>query len=105
MQITDLSRESIIIDKVKYSNLIPGKEYKIAGVLMDKNSRKPILDKNGKKITGGKLFRAERPDGEIEIEFQLDSEELAGKTTVVFEKLYYGNNVIAIHYSDRKSVV
>lgn len=97
MQITDLSRESIIVDKVKYSNLIPGKEYKIAGVLMDKNSRKPILDKNGKKITGGKLFRAERPDGEIEIEFQLDSEELAGKTTVVFEKLYYGNNVIAIH--------
>lgn len=96
--ITQLSKKTTVIDKVKYSNLNPGENYKIYGTIVDKKTGKPVLNSKGEKITGEKIFRAETSDGEAEVQFDLNTEYLAGKTTVIFEKCFYNNKLIAVHH-------
>lgn len=85
-----------IVDKVSYTNLIPGKEYKLKGVLMDQSTGKELLIKN-KKITSEKTFKPAKADGEIEVPFTFDASTLNGKSVVVFEELYINDKVIAEH--------
>ena len=91
------SKEELVVDKVKYSNLVVGKRYKVSGVLMDKDRKKPILNKDGNEITSEKEFLAEHPSGEIELEFRYDSRLRQDKTTVVFETLLHENVPVAVH--------
>ena len=86
-----------IIDKVRYENLIPGKQYKVKGKLMDKDTGKPIKDENDREITAEKTFTPEKASGFVNIEFTYNSLLRQGKTTVVFEDLYYNNIKIAVH--------
>ena len=74
-----------------------GKRYKVSGVLMDKDRKKPILNKDGNEITSEKEFLAEHPSGEIELEFRYDSRLRQDKTTVVFETLLHENVPVAVH--------
>ncbi|MGF2716857.1 VaFE repeat-containing surface-anchored protein, partial [Bacillus cereus] len=48
-----------IQDKVKYNNLIIGKEYTVKGKLMDKETNKPFLV-DGKEVTSETKFTAEK---------------------------------------------
>lgn len=86
-----------LIDTVTYENLIIDKEYTVTGVLMDKETKKPILDAEGKEITGSTTFKAEAENGTVAIEFTLSSELLRGKTIVAFETLKYLDRTIAVH--------
>lgn len=99
--ITDKSKGTVeksatIIDTVSYSNLVPGKEYTIKGILMDKETGKP-LKINGKEITSEKTFTPEKASGEVEMKFAFDSRKLEGKTVVVFEDLYHNKVKITAH--------
>lgn len=85
-----------IIDTVKYTHLIPGKEYTVSGVLMDKATGKAILV-DGKKVTASKTFTPDKADGSIELEFTFDAAALAGTTIVVFETLKYDGKEVAVH--------
>ena len=84
------------MDKVNYRNLIPGKEYTVKGVLMDKETGKPVMVK-GKKVTSEKKFTAHKADGTVEMSFTFDASSLKGKTTVVFEDLFYDGIKVASH--------
>ena len=92
-----IAEKTNITDKVDYSNLTIGEKYKLSGVLMNQETGKKLLDKNGKEITSEKEFTAESKNGSIDIEFTFDSSLLAGKTTVVFEDLYNENVRVAFH--------
>src|SRR5699024_10799016 len=70
-----------IIDVVSYESLTPGTEYTVTGELMDKATGE------GTGITGETTFTAEATSGKVDVEFTF-GEELAGKTLVVFERLY-----------------
>lgn len=49
-------RDAKIIDTVKYENLIPGKEYTVGGIVMDKTTGMPLLSGEGAdEITDGEL--------------------------------------------------
>lgn len=49
-------RDAKIIDTVKYENLIPGKEYTVGGIVMDKTTGMPLLSGEGAdQITDGEL--------------------------------------------------
>ncbi len=74
-----------------YSNLIVGKEYTINGKLMDKETGKET------GYTASKTFIAEKPDGEINIEFEVDASALAGKSVVAFETLNYEGVELTSH--------
>lgn len=93
-----MADESVtIVDAVDYTNLIPGKEYTISGVLYNKATGEPLLDKDDAEITASTTFTAESADGAVEITFQFDGSLLAGETVVAFETLEYQGVEVAIH--------
>ena len=82
---------------VKYHNLIPGKEYTVSGVLMDKETGKAVLRETGEPVTASKKFTAESGEGKVEMEFTFDSKLLAGKCVVAFEDCFYREIKVASH--------
>lgn len=86
----------LITDIVSYKNLIPGKEYTVSGVLMDKDTGKPVLC-DGKQITAEKKFTPEKVNGTIELEFGFREAELYEKTVVVFEKVKLNGELVGSH--------
>lgn len=75
-------KELTITDTVSY-HLIPNKEYKLTGTLMDKESGKS-LQIDGKEVTSELTFTPEDAEGTVELSFTLDATALAGKTIVWF---------------------
>lgn len=89
--------EITIEDVVEYKHLVPGKEYKIVGTLMDKSTSKPF-EVDGKPVTSEVVFTPEKSNGTITVSFTFDSSVIK-KTTdlVVFETLYRDGVEIAVH--------
>ena len=85
-------------DTVSYTGLKPGKEYVMSGMLMNKETEEPILDKEGNKVVSDVNFIPEEADGEVVVEFTFDASLLAGTTTVVFEDLKNNGVTVAIHH-------
>lgn len=86
-----------VVDTVAYENVVPGKEYTVNGVLMDKATGKALTDKDGKEITSSATFTPDSKNGTVDVTFTFDSSELAGKDLVVFETLKRGEAVITDH--------
>ena len=95
-EVGETRKETTIVDKVNYRNLIPGKEYTVKGVLMNKETGKPVTV-NGKTVTSEKKFTADKADGTVEMSFTFDASSLKGRTTVVFEDLFYEGIRVASH--------
>ena len=101
--VTMADEEVTIIDTVSYQGLKPNTKYELVGILMDKETGKPVLI-NGNEITSGATFVTGDADegdvrvsGSIEIEFTFDARTIAGTTTVVFETLYRQGKEVAVH--------
>lgn len=86
-----------IDDVVSYKHLVPGKEYTVKGILMDKATGKPFLvDDN--EITSEVTFTAEKADGEVTVSFTFDGSAITKNTEIVaFETLYRDETEIAVH--------
>ncbi|MBU5584399.1 VaFE repeat-containing surface-anchored protein, partial [Enterococcus sp. S181_ASV_20] len=69
--------------------LVPGKEYKVTGVLMDKATG-AAFKVDDKEVTGEATFTANKKGtGTVEVEFIFDRKAIEDpKNLVVFEKLY-----------------
>ena len=84
-------------DFVEYKHLVPGKEYTVKGILMDKATGKPFLV-DGKEITSEVTFTAEKANSEVTVSFTFDGSIITKDTdAVVFESLYYDGVEIAVH--------
>ena len=81
------SREATVVDHVEYTDLIPGKEYTIEGVLMDKSTGTELIVGDG-KVTAVSTFVPNKADGTVDLEFTFDASELGGKDLVAFEIAY-----------------
>ena len=90
-------KEITLIDTVRYNGLEVGRKYSVTGTLVDKETRKALLDDAGKEITASNEFTAEKPNGTIEITFKFSGISLAGKTTVAFEHMYTEGKEVAVH--------
>ena len=89
--------EVTIVDTVFYKNLKSGQEYTLRGKLMDKETGIIAQDTAGGDVTAEVKFTPEEKDGEVEVRFQFDGSNLAGKTLVVFETLEENSKVYAVH--------
>ena len=87
---------SVIADTVAYQNLLPGREYTLKGILMNKSTGTPILI-NKKEITAEKTFMPETADGTVVLEFSFDSTALKNPEIVVFESLYVKDKEVNAH--------
>ena len=85
-----------LTDTVSYTGLVPGKEYKVTGVLMDKGTGEKLLV-DGKEITAETVFVPETKNGSVDVTFIFDATGLHGKEIVVFEDLYRENVLLATH--------
>lgn len=85
-----------LTDTVSYIGLVPGKEYKVVGVLMDKLTGEKLLV-NGQEIIAETTFIAEAKNGSVDVTFIFDATGLHGKEIVVFEDLYRENMLLATH--------
>lgn len=86
-----------LTDTVSYKHLIPGKEYVLKGVLMDKFTGKPLVI-DGEEIHAETVFTPEDPTGEVIVEFTFDSKFIKEDTDiVVFESLYKDSVELAVH--------
>ena len=88
--------QTVIEDTVTYQNLIPGQEYTVKGILMDKATGEPLLISE-KQITAEKTFTPEEPDGSVELAFTFDSTAIKNPAVVVFERLYVNDKEVAAH--------
>ena len=96
--------ETVIVDTVKYSGLIPGKEYTLRGAMQvkksdeDGNLTAEPLEVDGEPVTAETTFTPETASGEVEVTFTFDSRAIADKTDiVVFESLERIGVEIASH--------
>ena len=85
-----------LTDTVSYIGLVPGKEYKVVGVLMDKLTGEKLLV-NGQEIIAETTFIAEAKNGSIDVTFTFNATGLHGKEIVVFEDLYHEKVLLATH--------
>ncbi|CAB0617615.1 thioester-forming surface-anchored protein [Corynebacterium diphtheriae] len=73
-----------IADAIRYEGLVPGKQYRVKGELMDKTTKESL---GVEKID---TFKPEAANGEHIMKFDVDA-SFAGKSIVVFETIYEDN--------------
>ena len=84
-------------DVVEYKHLVPGKEYKVKGVLMDKATGESLLI-DEKEIRSETTFTPDEPSGEVLVSFEFDARYIKKDTDiVVFESLYSKDKELAVH--------
>lgn len=89
-------KETVLIDTLEFRNLQIGQEYRIVGILMNRENGE-VLHVDGKTVTAETCFVPEEKDGTAEVRFSFDATGLNGKSVVVFEKVYIGETEILSH--------
>lgn len=97
----------VINDEVAYSGLTPGKKYTVSGTLHKRSVGEDgkmvddgvLKDVNGKEVTASAEVTPDKPDGKVNVQFIFDinADELNGKTVVAFEDLRHEGTVVATH--------
>jgi hypothetical protein len=85
-----------IADDVAYSGLEPGKQYKLTGTLMDKETGEPVKN-GGEDVTAETTFTPTAANGVATVTFEFDATGLAGHDTVAFESLTRDGEEVAAH--------
>lgn len=85
-----------LVDVITFENLTVGKEYTIQGIIMDKATREPLLI-NDKEVTGSATFSPLERSGTTVLSFNLDISSLDKGDYVVFEEIYDGERLVAVH--------
>ena len=83
-----------LTDTVKYENLIIGQEYKLVGWVVFKDNGEAVTQKVEK------TFVAESENGEVTMEFQIDTNNLGGRSLVVFEELFDMEGNLIVEHKD-----
>ena len=84
-----------IKDVVKYC-LRAGLEFTVKGILMDKETEKPLLV-DGKTVEQTITFIPEDRCGETEMLYEFDATGLGGTDVVIFEDIYLGKSLLIRH--------
>ena len=86
-----------LVDRVYYTNLKPGLEYRVTGIVMVKDTNEPLLNENGEQYSASVTFTPKTATGYVDVEFTVNTKLVAGKTLVAFETLKYKDITLVIH--------
>ncbi|WP_251211865.1 VaFE repeat-containing surface-anchored protein [Adlercreutzia murintestinalis] len=97
---------STVVDAISYTDLIPGKEYRLEGSLMVKSASvgsdgtpfwdvEPLLDQSGSAVRADTTFTPDASTGQTQVRFDFDSSSCDGRDLVVYEKLYRNDTLVA----------
>ncbi len=85
-----------IEDQVFYAGLVPGDNYAIKGILMDKATATPVTV-DGCPIEGEAQFSPEKENGVETVAFEFDGTGLEETDIVIFETLYRNGEAVFEH--------
>ena len=91
----EVGGEATIKDTISYC-VKAGTEFTIKGVLMDKNTGEKFLN-NGQPVESSITIKPDEECGETEMFFSFDSTNLGGAELVVYDTLYYKDELITSH--------
>ena len=91
----EASTDSAVKDTISYCAK-KNYEFTIKGTIMDKETGEPLLI-DGKKVQQTVKVKPTEDCGTVEMVFPIDSSKLAGKSIVVFEKLFFRGEEMASH--------
>ena len=77
-------------DVVEYTHLVPGKEYTVKGVLMDKAADEP-LKINGAEVRSETVFTPENSSGTVTVLFEFDAKYIKADTRPCLKNKYCTN--------------
>lgn len=86
-KVVEAGERIALSDRVHYKNLIPGQSYLMKGILMDKETGKPLTI-DGNPVERSLSFEPAEPEGYLDMSFVFDGSRIGGKYLVAFEKLY-----------------
>ena len=95
-----------LADKVTYSGLALGNEYKLVTTIVDASTGESITV-NGEPVTATHTFTAGSTAGYEVVEMEVPTYELGGKTLTVFEELYLvsgGSETLIAEHKDANDV-
>ena len=89
--------KATLVDTISYTGLIPGKEYKAVGKIMNKETGEALKGEDGKAVTAEATFTPDHDHGTVDVTFTFDCLQLAGQQVVAFETLYRLDKEICAH--------
>ena len=98
--------ETVIVDTVKYSGIIPGKEYTLKGSMQMKKSDEDgsltaePLEVDGEPVTAETTFTPKTASGEVEVTFTFDSTGIPQDTEMVAFESLEKNGVELVAHAD-----
>lgn len=90
------AEEVTIIDTVTYQGLVPGHEYRLIALLMNKDTGEPYTV-DDRVVTVEQAFVPDASEGVADVAITIPGANLDGTTFVVFESLYYEDRELAVH--------
>lgn len=85
-----------IIDEVRYKNLYSGREYRLVGKLVDKETGIPI-SVDGKEVVSEIKFVPDENKNKVYLRFDIDVSNINAKNIVIFDNLYLDNELLFEH--------
>lgn len=76
-----------VTDTVSYSNLIPGKKYRITGKIYNTETKEPALTEKEEEITSSRTFIPMASQGSVKLDFEFDGTYLAGHKYAVYTEI------------------
>ena len=89
--------DATIIDTVAYTNLQPGKEYRVSGTLVNRTTGEILKTQDGQPVTAQEVFTPQAANGSVDITFTFDASLLKGQTVVAFEEVYADGLLVCAH--------
>lgn len=78
-----------ITDTCAYENVVPGYQYRLSGILMNRVTNELLRDENGNNVTGSITFYADAASGTVDVSYSVDVTYMLDYYVVVFEELYF----------------
>lgn len=91
-----------LADAVEYKGLTPGSTYTMSGKLVDKATGEAIKDGEGNELSSAVEFTPEEADGTVEVVFEFDSADMAGRSLVAFEQCLDAEGKIVASHEDEE---
>lgn len=83
-------------ERVSYQNVQPGQAFSVVTVMMDRDTKKPVVKADGKSVMGTNSFKAEKTDGSVDISVEYGPNDVNGKNVAMYVTLYDGNGNVVL---------
>lgn len=103
IHVSQADSDVMLIDEVRYENLVPKKEYTLRGILIDQKTKKAKTDSRGNDIAVQAEFIPAKAEGSVELGLRFDGSGYAGETLAVYEELLCNGKRVARHESSEES--